>query len=173
MENVEELTEVTAEEQPMVEADAQESGGSATKGAAKAKVETKTESEDFATQFARWAENPLVAIAIADPRLCRFIGDLLAGEDATNAAWRNFPKPPAAMPDDVAQRMGIDEATMWLVEQQGRTVMEGWSDKAVEILLRAVAHDDDVRAADEQGYIRGRNSAIEALRRRTTHSFNL
>lgn len=162
MENIDEQIEMTAEQPNVADKETTNNDNAIYK-----------QTEDFAAQFARWAENPLVSIAIADPRLCRFIGDLLAGEEASNAARRNFPQPPSEMPADVASRFNIDEATARQVEQQGHTVMGGWSDAAIQILLRAVNHDNDVSAAEEQGYIRGRNSAIETLRRRTTPILNL
>ena len=53
--------------------------------------EPGSETPDFAGQFARWLNNPLVSIAMTDARLCRFIGDLIAGDNADSAVARNFP----------------------------------------------------------------------------------
>ena len=64
---------------------------------------------DFAAMFARWVDNPLVAIALKNPRLCRFIVDLLAGDDADCAAHRNFPQAPPQMPADAAARFCLDK----------------------------------------------------------------
>ena len=131
---------------------------------------TINEKADFAGQFARWLDNPLVSIAIAEPRLCRFIGDLLAGEDTECAVKRNFPQVPPLMPDGIAKEYGMDEATARQVADCGLEIMKGdWSERAVKILLQAVNHDSDMKEAEETGYLRGRNSAIEAhMRQRTT-----
>lgn len=121
---------------------------------------------DLATLFADWIGNPLVAIAISDPRLCRFIGDLLDGNSADCAVRRNFPQQSHKMPEDLPTRFDMDENTASQVAEMGHKVMAGdWSDEAVNILLRAARHDDDVKNADNAGYIRGRNSAIEIRRR--------
>ena len=128
---------------------------------------------DFAALFARWVDNPLVAIALKDPRLCRFIADLLAGDDAGCAAHRNFPQAPPQMPADAAARFGLDEDSARQVAENGRTVMAGdWSDEAVGILLKAARHDADVRDADAAGYLRGRNAAIEARRLQAIPEFH-
>lgn len=127
---------------------------------------------DLAALFARWV-NPLVAIALKDPRLCRFIADLLAGDDACCAAHRNFPQAPPQMPADAAARFGLDEDSARQVTENGRTVMAGdWSDEAVGILLKAARHDADVRDADAAGYLRGRNAAIEARRLQAIPEFH-
>ena len=128
---------------------------------------------DFAAMFARWVDNPLVAIALKDPRLCRFIADLLAGDDAGCAAHRNFPQAPPQMPADAAARFGLDEDSARQVAENGRTVMAGdWSDEAVGILLKAARHDADVRDADAAGYLRGRNAVIEARRLQAIPEFH-
>lgn len=128
---------------------------------------------DLAALFARWVDNPLVAIALKDPRLCRFIGDLLAGNDAGQAASRNFPSPPPQMPACTAARFGLDEAAAQEVAALGRTVMAcDWSDEAVGILLKAARHDADVRDADAAGYLRGRNAVIEARRLQAIPEFH-
>ena len=64
MENVDEQIEMTAEQPSVADKETTNNDNAIYK-----------QTEDFAAQFARWAENPLVSIAIADPRLCRFIGD--------------------------------------------------------------------------------------------------
>lgn len=128
---------------------------------------------DLAALFARWADNPLVAIALKDSRLCRFIGNLLAGDSADCAAHRNFPQEPPEMPKDVATRFNMDKAAARRVADYGRTVMAGdWNDKAVKILLEAANHDTDVQNADAAGYLRGRNAAIEAKRRNKIPQFS-
>lgn len=128
---------------------------------------------DLAALFARWVDNPLVSIALRDPRLCRFIADLLAGDDAGCAAHRNFPQAPPQMPADAAARFGLDEDSARQVAENGRTVMVGdWSDEAVGILLKAARHDADVRDADAAGYLRGRNAAIEARRLQAIPEFH-
>ena len=127
----------------------------------------KTERNDIETQFAEWMKNPLISIALADPRLCRFIADLLSGHDAELSAKRNFPQEPPEMPASVAKRFGMDDETANAVGKAGLAIMScDWNDKAVKTLLRAVNHDRHVEEAESNGYIRGRNEAIDLKRHR-------
>lgn len=176
MENTEERLDATAmATPPMQDATAVQAAGDA-----RPEVTTNATDDvgggsgnDFAAMFAQWVDNPLVAIALKDPRLCRFIGDLLAGNDAGQAASRNFPSPPPQMPACTAARFGLDEAAAQEVAALGRTVMAcDWSDEAVGILLKAARHDADVRDADAAGYLRGRNAAIEARRLKAIPEFH-
>lgn len=176
MENTEERLDATAmATPPMQDATAVQAAGDA-----RPEVTTNATDDvgggsgnDFAAMFARWVDNPLVAIALKDPRLCRFIADLLAGDDAGCAAHRNFPQPPPQMPACTAARFGLDEAAAQEVAALGRTVMAcDWSNAAVEILLKAARHDADVRDADAAGYLRGRNAAIEARRLQAIPEFH-
>ncbi len=162
MENTDELTDQTQPQpEPTNEATA-----------ATDNLTEEPQPADIASQFAQWLDNPLVEIALKDPRLCRFIGDLLSGENADCAAHRNFPQPPAPMPSDVAARHHLDDDTAQRIAQMGRTVMQGdWSDTAIGILLQAARHDADVADANAAGYLRGRNAAIEVKRRRSVPSF--
>lgn len=135
--------------------------------------EPGSETPDFAGQFARWLNNPLISIAMTDARLCRFIGDLIAGDNADSAVARNFPHRLPEMPADVATRHHLDEDASQAVSKLGQTVMKGdWSDAAMNILLRAARHDDDVKNAEAAGYLRGRNEAIEVHRRKQIHSYS-
>lgn len=127
----------------------------------------KPEHNNIATQFAEWMKNPLISIALADPRLCRFIADLLSGQNAELSAKRNFPQEPAEMPASIADKFGMDAETATAVGKAGLSVMSGdWSDNAVGILLKAVNHDKHVKEAESDGYIRGRNEAIDLKRHR-------
>ncbi len=127
------------------------------------------EHNDIAKQFAEWMKNPLISIALTDPRLCRFIADLLSGQNAELSAKRNFPQEPPEMPASVAEKFGMDDETATAVGKAGLAVMAcDWNDKAVEILLKAVCHDRHVNDADSNGYIRGRNEAIDMKRHRRT-----
>ena len=77
------------------------------------------------------------------------------------------------MPADVATRHHLDEDASQAVSKLGQTVMKGdWSDAAMNILLRAARHDDDVKNAEAAGYLRGRNEAIEVHRRKQIHSYS-
>lgn len=134
------------------------------------KKDLEHEHNDIESQFAEWMKNPLISIALTDPRLCRFIADLLSGQNAELSAKRNFPQKPPEMPASVAEKFGMDERTAAEVGKAGLAVMScDWNDKAVEILLKAVNHDRHVDDADSNGYIRGRNEAIDMKRHR--HSF--
>ncbi|MDO4511790.1 MAG: hypothetical protein Q4B68_08245 [Bacteroidales bacterium] len=76
------------------------------------------------------------------------------------------PAAPAPAPqwEACVERMNLDEATGSRVREIIKRVECGEIDEAtVNMLSRAVNHDEDVKNAETEGYLRGRNEKIEQV----------
>lgn len=129
----------------------------------------ETEQEDIASQFEKWMKNPLVRIAVKDPRLCRFIGDLLDDVPADRAVATNF-TPDMTITELPQSLFGAEKLSRKIKDK----VLDAYNlcrteiptTEAVEMLVKAVEYDNAVDEAYNKGRIDGRNEIIGEYRKR-------